>query len=101
MLPIGHSKTPSVFLVFYINFICKVSGASAGSIAALAILVDDTDIGAVASDILNLCIEARKGMFGPFSPSFDINKHLLECLHNNLPDDVHKIVSFSISKFCV
>ena len=51
-------------------------------------------LGAVASDILNLCIEARKGAFGPFSPSFDINKHLLGCLHNNLPDNVHKIVKY-------
>ena len=49
--------------------------------------------GVVASDILNLCIEARRGAFGPFSPSFDINKHLLDCLLNNLPENVHKIVS--------
>ena len=48
--------------------------------------------GLVASAILNLCIEARAGALGPFSPSFDINKHLFDCLFNNLPENVHLMV---------
>ena len=50
--------------------------------------------GALASDILSLCIAARRGSLGPFSPSFDINKHLQDSLANNLPEDVHSIVSW-------
>ena len=81
--------------------------------AAVAVLIDNIDIGnlihtfcyyyaeytcicspgALASDILSLCIAARRGSLGPFSPSFDINKHLLASLANNLPEDVHNIVS--------
>ena len=51
-----------------------------------------TDAGLVANDILNLCIDARAGALGPFSPSFDINKHLSDCLSNNLPENVHLMV---------
>ena len=50
--------------------------------------------GALASDILSLCIAARRGSLGPFSPSFDINRHLQDSLANNLPEDVHSIVSW-------
>ena len=48
--------------------------------------------GLVASAILNLCIEARAGALGPFSPSFDINKHLFDCLAASLPENVHLMV---------
>ena len=40
-------------------FTNKVAGASAGGIAAVAILVEDINIGEIASEILNTCMQAR------------------------------------------
>ena len=51
----------------------------------------------MASDILQVCIEARKSLLGPFSPSFDPNKFIYESLHKILPDDVHLKVNLTIS----
>merc|ERR1719341_461002 len=74
-------------------FLNKVSGTSAGAIAAVTALTVMTEvdvrIGEMASDILGVCIEARKSLLGPFSPSFDPNKFIYESLHKILPDDVH------------
>eukprot|EP00092_Neocalanus_flemingeri_P107954 GFUD01138578.1.p1 GENE.GFUD01138578.1~~GFUD01138578.1.p1 ORF type:complete len:623 (-),score=105.53 GFUD01138578.1:90-1769(-) len=43
----------------------------------------------MASDLMEVCIEARKGSLGPFSPSFDANKWIRETLDKLLPDDIH------------
>ena len=73
----------------YLN---KVAGASAGSMAALALLAD-LPIGEMTSQVLKLAMEARKCTFGPFSPSFNINTILSEGLQSVLPEDVHLKVS--------
>jgi len=73
----------------YIN---KVSGASAGSMAALALLAD-LPLGDMTSQVLKIATEARKCTLGPFSPSFNINQILLDGLQNILPDDVHERVN--------
>jgi len=69
----------------YLN---KVSGASAGSMAALCLLAD-LPIGEMTSQVLKIATEARKCTLGPFSPSFNINTILSEGLKAILPDDVH------------
>eukprot|EP00092_Neocalanus_flemingeri_P045162 GFUD01050329.1.p1 GENE.GFUD01050329.1~~GFUD01050329.1.p1 ORF type:complete len:153 (+),score=34.82 GFUD01050329.1:123-581(+) len=68
----------------------KVSGVSAGAIAACSLFVDlNEHIGEIASDILRVCIEARQAALGPFSPSFDPNRYFYESLNKILPDDIH------------
>jgi len=69
----------------YIN---KVSGASAGSMAALALMAD-LPLGEMTSQVLKIATEARKLTLGPFSPSFNINKILADGLSDVLPDNVH------------
>ncbi|XP_069696120.1 uncharacterized protein bmm isoform X2 [Periplaneta americana] len=65
----------------------KVSGASAGAIAACSLLCDlPLDM---ISNVLRVVSEARQGTLGPFSPSFNIHKVLLEGLEKALPDDAH------------
>jgi len=73
----------------YLN---KVSGASAGSMAAVALLAD-LPLGEMTSNVLNIAIEARKRTLGPFSPSFNITQIIFEGLINLLPDDIHLKVS--------
>ena len=66
----------------------QVAGASAGSMAALALLAD-LPIGEMTSQVLKIATEARKCTLGPFSPSFNINAIMAEGLKAILPDDVH------------
>ncbi|KAK9496840.1 hypothetical protein O3M35_012931 [Rhynocoris fuscipes] len=66
----------------------KISGASAGAIAACCLLCD-LPIGEVASDMLGLIREARLRTLGPFSPSFNVQEYLLERLGKVLPEDAH------------
>ncbi|CAH1106272.1 unnamed protein product [Psylliodes chrysocephalus] len=66
----------------------KISGASAGAIAACC-LICDLPIGDMTSDVLRVCTEARSRSLGAFSPSFNINKLLLENLEKFLPEDAH------------
>ena len=70
----------------------QVSGASAGSMAALALLAD-LPLGDMTSQVLKIATEARKCTLGPFSPSFNINQILLDGLQNILPEDVHEKVN--------
>ena len=70
----------------------QVSGASAGSMAALALLAD-LPLGDMTSQVLKIATEARKCTLGPFSPSFNINQILLDGLQNILPDNVHEKVN--------
>jgi len=69
----------------YLN---KASGASAGSMAALALLAD-LPLGEMTSHVLKIATEARKCTLGPFSPSFNITTILTEGLQSVLPEDVH------------
>lgn len=70
----------------------KISGASAGGIAACCLLCD-LPIGEVASDMLSLIREARRRTLGPFSPSFNVQEFLHDKLNKVLPDDAHLRVS--------
>ncbi|XP_057658021.1 1-acylglycerol-3-phosphate O-acyltransferase Pnpla3-like isoform X2 [Diorhabda carinulata] len=66
----------------------KISGASAGAIAACC-LICDLPIGDMTSDVLRVTTDARSRSLGAFSPSFNINKLLLENLEKFLPQDAH------------
>ncbi|XP_066254167.1 patatin-like phospholipase domain-containing protein 2 isoform X1 [Euwallacea similis] len=81
----------------------KISGASAGAIAACCLLLD-LPLGETTSDILRLATEARKKSLGPFNPSFNIHSLLLQGLEKFLPDDAHLRVSgklhISLTRVC-
>ncbi|XP_066141434.1 1-acylglycerol-3-phosphate O-acyltransferase Pnpla3-like isoform X2 [Euwallacea fornicatus] len=81
----------------------KISGASAGAIAACCLLLD-LPLGETTSDILRLVTEARKKSLGPFNPSFNIHSLLLEGLEKFLPDDAHVRVNgklhISLTRVC-
>lgn len=66
----------------------NISGASAGAIAACALLCD-LPIGEITSDVLRVITEARSRTLGPFSPSFNVQAVLLEGLEKVLPEDAH------------
>ncbi|XP_033216010.1 patatin-like phospholipase domain-containing protein 2 isoform X2 [Belonocnema kinseyi] len=66
----------------------KISGASAGAIAACCLLCD-LPLGEVTSNVLRLAKEARQRALGPFSPSFNVQDILLESLQKFLPEDAH------------
>uniref|UniRef100_A0A1B6L7K1 triacylglycerol lipase n=1 Tax=Graphocephala atropunctata TaxID=36148 RepID=A0A1B6L7K1_9HEMI len=70
----------------------RISGASAGGIAACFLLCD-LPISAVTSDVLNLVCLARKRTLGPFSPNFNVQDVLAAGLRKNLPEDAHLKVS--------
>ncbi|XP_044254020.1 patanin-like phospholipase domain-containing protein atgl-1 isoform X1 [Tribolium madens] len=70
----------------------KISGASAGAIAACCLLLD-LPLGETTSDVLRVATEARRRSLGPFNPSFNIHNLLLEGLEKFLPDDAHIRVS--------
>jgi len=66
----------------------KISGASAGAIAACSLLCD-LPLGEMLSNVLHVVGEARQRTLGPFSPSFNIHNILLDGLEKVLPDDAH------------
>lgn len=66
----------------------KISGASAGAIAACSLLCD-LPLGDMLSDVLRVVGEARQRTLGPFSPSFNIHNILVEGLQKSLPEDAH------------
>ncbi|GJQ86181.1 bmm [Trypoxylus dichotomus] len=70
----------------------KISGASAGALAACGLLCD-LPIGDFTSDVLRVATEARSRSLGPFHPNFNIQKLLLEGLEKFLPEDAHLIVN--------
>ncbi|XP_076302462.1 brummer [Lasioglossum baleicum] len=70
----------------------KISGASAGAIAACCLLCD-LPLGEITSNVLRVAREARQRTLGPFSPSFNVQDILLESLQKFLPHDAHIRVS--------
>ncbi|XP_043268390.1 patatin-like phospholipase domain-containing protein 2 isoform X2 [Venturia canescens] len=70
----------------------KISGASAGAIAACCLLCD-LPLGEMTSNVLRVAREARQRTLGPFSPSFNVQQILLESLQKYLPNDAHIRVS--------
>ncbi|KAF5301437.1 hypothetical protein FQA39_LY02166 [Lamprigera yunnana] len=81
----------------------KISGASAGAIAACGLLCD-LPIDDITSDVLNVALQARSRSLGPFSPSFNIQNLLLESLQKYLPKDAHLMVNgklhISLTRVC-
>ncbi|XP_014478777.1 PREDICTED: patatin-like phospholipase domain-containing protein 3 isoform X2 [Dinoponera quadriceps] len=70
----------------------KISGASAGAIAACCLLCD-LPLGEITSHVLRVAREARQRTLGPFSPSLNVHQIMLESLQKFLPDDAHIRVS--------
>ncbi|XP_032671654.1 1-acylglycerol-3-phosphate O-acyltransferase Pnpla3 isoform X2 [Odontomachus brunneus] len=70
----------------------KISGASAGAIAACCLLCD-LPLGEITSHVLRVAREARQRTLGPFSPSLNVHQIMLENLQKFLPDDAHIRVS--------
>ncbi|XP_017775894.1 PREDICTED: patatin-like phospholipase domain-containing protein 2 isoform X2 [Nicrophorus vespilloides] len=70
----------------------KISGASAGAIAACCLLCD-LPLGDLTSDVLRVATEARSKSLGPFAPSFNIQDILFEGISKVLPDDAHLMVN--------
>lgn len=70
------------------HLVNKISGASAGAMAACCLLCD-TSLEDTMNGILNLSRVARKHVFGPFSPYFSMHHMLLVNLQKLLPDDAH------------
>ncbi|XP_011873847.1 PREDICTED: patatin-like phospholipase domain-containing protein 3 isoform X2 [Vollenhovia emeryi] len=66
----------------------KISGASAGAIAACCLLCE-LPLGEMTSNVLRVAREARQRTLGPFSPSFNVQEILLDSLRKFLPDDAH------------
>ena len=53
----------------------------------------------MTSNVLRLATEARKLALGPFSPSFNITRLIMEGLVDLLPEDVHLKVIVGIASF--
>lgn len=70
----------------------RISGASAGSLAACGLLCD-MPLGEMTSDFFRIVNEARSHSLGPFSPRFNIQTCLLEGMQKFLPADAHERVN--------
>ncbi|CAN2390338.1 Patatin-like phospholipase, partial [Pristimantis euphronides] len=70
----------------------KVYGASAGSLVAAAI-VFKVDLDELKKIILDAAVEARKTIFGPFFPTFNLLTILRNALPNFLPDNAHQVAT--------
>lgn len=66
----------------------KISGASAGAMAACCLLCD-LPLGEMTSNLLKMAEDARQRTLGPFSPSFNVHAILMDNLQKNLPEDAH------------
>ena len=74
----------------------QISGSSAGSCVALA-LVLDSDLADIASDLLAGSKLARAGLLATFPPSFNSQEWIRENLERNLPENAYQLVSNSVS----
>ncbi|BFG02936.1 1-acylglycerol-3-phosphate O-acyltransferase Pnpla3 [Drosophila madeirensis] len=70
----------------------RIAGASAGALAACCLLCD-LPIETMAADFLRVVGEVRRHPLGPFSPSFNLQRCLLEGMQRELPEDAHERVS--------
>uniref|UniRef100_A0A2R5L4D9 triacylglycerol lipase n=1 Tax=Ornithodoros turicata TaxID=34597 RepID=A0A2R5L4D9_9ACAR len=78
----------------YASQVCvgKIAGASAGSLAAAA-LICDVPCGESTTYVLHIAVKARQRALGPFHPGFDVDSIIHEGLSNLLPDNAHKLCS--------
>ncbi|VDP82226.1 unnamed protein product [Echinostoma caproni] len=74
----------------------RLSGTSAGAIAAVC-LVCDVNIAECVQYMCELINNARRYLLGPFDPRFRITEHLREGLNRILPSDAHVICSGRLS----
>ncbi|XP_075706803.1 omega-hydroxyceramide transacylase-like [Rhinoderma darwinii] len=70
----------------------KVYGASAGSLVAAAV-VFKVNLDELQEIIFDAAIEARKTIFGPFFPTFNLLTILRKALLNFLPDNAHQVAT--------
>ncbi|KAM3935421.1 omega-hydroxyceramide transacylase-like [Leptodactylus fuscus] len=70
----------------------KVYGASAGSLVAAAV-VFKVNLDKLQNLILHAAIEARKTVFGPFFPKFNLMTILRKALLDFLPDNAHQVAT--------
>lgn len=70
----------------------QVYGSSAGSLIAAAV-VFRVHLDKLQKIILDAVIEARKTIFGPFFPTFNLLKILRKALLNILPDNAHQVAT--------
>ncbi|XP_064635021.1 patatin-like phospholipase domain-containing protein 2 [Lineus longissimus] len=70
----------------------KISGASAGALAA-ACLLTDVCLGECTTFVLHIATKARSRALGPFHPSFNIAQILQDGIESILPPDAHKMCS--------
>lgn len=70
----------------------NVAGASAGAIAALAV-VSGCSSSSLRDSFLKIAQKARASWTGPLSPSFDVMALLHSTLDDTLPPNIHRDVS--------
>ncbi|XP_044141642.1 omega-hydroxyceramide transacylase-like [Bufo gargarizans] len=70
----------------------QVYGASAGSLVAAAV-VFNVDLDELQKIILHAANEARKTIFGPFFPTFNLLAILRKALLNFLPENAHQLAT--------
>jgi len=88
-LGIYHLGVASCFRAYAPHVLLnRASGTSAGSVVAASLLLE-APLSEMASDVLRGVVEAKKGILGPFSPSFDPNMIMGQCLERLLPEDAH------------
>nr|UEK51503.1 Bmm-like protein 2 [Parasacculina yatsui] len=66
----------------------RISGASAGALAAAA-LICDTSLSSMMSELVQLVTNIQNHLGGPFSPFVNITNMLRSNLEKTLPDDAH------------
>ncbi|KAG9467599.1 omega-hydroxyceramide transacylase-like [Eleutherodactylus coqui] len=82
-----HDLAPDVLMLAP-----KVCGASAGSLVAAAV-VFKMDLDELKKIILDAAIKARKTIFGPFYPTFNLLTILRNALLNVLPENAHQVAT--------
>ncbi|XP_066561784.1 patatin-like phospholipase domain-containing protein 2 [Amia ocellicauda] len=70
----------------------KVFGASAGSLAAAAV-VCGSSMERLRDEMVATAQESRKHLLGPLHPSFSLFKQLECCLLRSLPDNAHELAA--------
>lgn len=95
-LGIYHVGVVTCFREYAPKLVHKLSGASAGAIAACLLLLD-CPLGQITSDVFRIAIEAREYTLGPFSPRFDVCKILRDKLFYIMPHDAYLTCSGKLS----
>ncbi|CAL4066150.1 unnamed protein product, partial [Meganyctiphanes norvegica] len=73
----------------------RLLGASAGTLAAAGLLCD-IPAEEMTSSVIEIAMEARRRLLGPFSPSFHVDTLLRDGMYDMFPEDAHIRVSGKI-----